>query len=313
MMNTVRIQEQTGLRLVNFDSHMMNETSCGIDASLLARRLCSASGYSEAVLAPSGAEAQARAIALARAYGMKKYGFRRSRILVLTNRKFDLRLVNGEGFSRAKFQEPEDLREKLDGTVCALFFSFWEPGGETLSQEYVKELFRLCRSAGVLTVSDETGLGLGRTGTLLAGEGYGVKPDITVVSHGPSFGACLLRGGLGAGETGAGPGAAACAEAVAALEELTIPGALERIGEKGAYLAAKLRQMKGLDQIRGLGLALSAVPRGQTAAQVASEAGTLGLCLSAQNEVLLFRPDLHMEKSELAQALARLAGLLSGQ
>lgn len=311
MENAVRIGEQTGLRLINSGAHRGEKGQYRDGSQIFARRLCSATGYGGVLFRSAGAEAKAQALTLARTYGMKKYGPQRCRILVLTNRDFDLWLANAEGVFRVAPQAPEELAKKLDGTVCALVFSFWEPGGAPLSSDYVKELFRLCRSAGVLTISDETELGLGRTGTLLAGEGYGVKPDMTLLSQGLPFGACLLRGGLEAEVTGFMPGPSACAQAMDTLEELLAPGALEAIGEKGAYLAGKLRQMEGLSQVRGMGLALSALLREPSAAHAAVEAGGLGLW--AQDEVLLFRPELRMGNSEMAQALARLSQLLSGK
>lgn len=143
-------------------------------------RLRSAGGYGQALVTDGPGKALSRAVSLARAYGKGKHGADCAGILMLTYRAFDLRLANAEGCTRAEPRDPAVFAKVLEGAVCAVVFSFWEPGYEPLPQDYVKELFYLCRSAGVLLISDETMLGLGRTGSFLAGERYGKLPDLTV-------------------------------------------------------------------------------------------------------------------------------------
>ena len=312
MMNTVRIQEQMGLRLVRANMEKKGKAASSSTAELLAQRLCSATGCSKALLAPTAAGAMAQAIALARAYGAAKHGPKCTGILVLTHREFDLWLVNAEGFSLSKPMDPDSLKEKLDGTICAVVFSFWEPGEKPLPTAYVKELFYLCRSAGVLLISDETALGLGRTGTLLAGEGYGKKTDLTVVTLGHFMGACLVRGGLEA-EPGADmPEVPACAEALAALDALLVPGALAAIGDTGIYFQKALKAIPGLTQVWGLGLALSAAVEREASLRLAG-ISLPGLTLTARENGVILSPDLTVGKGELAQCLALLRRILSEQ
>ena len=304
-MNTVRIQEQTALRLMPIAEEK--------NGAAFARRLCSTAGYGGAVFAPTGAEAKAQAVALARACSAKKYGPGRDRVLVVTEGSFDLWLANAPDYAALPAGDGKALAQALDGSVCALVFSFWTPDAGALEGNYVKELLRLCRSAGVLTISDETALGLGRTGSLLAGECYGVKPDLTVVSRGLPFGLCLVRGGLETESGSFAPPSRACAEAMELLDGLLLPGALENIAQTGQYLKEKLCFMPGLCQVRGLGLALSALPKTKDAAWAAEAARDLGLAVEARQGVLVLLPDLKLGKPELAQKLVLLYRILSAK
>ncbi len=56
-------------------------------------------------------------------------------------------------------------------------------------ENYLAEVQRLCRQYGTLFVLDEVQTGMGRTGTFLAGQRYGVEPDMIVMAK-------ALSGGL---------------------------------------------------------------------------------------------------------------------
>ena len=66
------------------------------------------------------------------------------------------------------------------------------------SEEYLKGAEHLCRRYGTLFVADEIQTGLGRTGRFLAGEHWGIEPDIVVLAKALSgghvpVGAVLMR------------------------------------------------------------------------------------------------------------------------
>lgn len=309
MMNTVRLQERADLCLVYTNAEGKKNIERSRMAEALTRRLCSATGSNQALLASTPALAMARAIGLARVYGKAKYGEDCTGILALTHRDFDLWLANAEGGVRAKPQDPAALGEMLDGTVCAVVFSFWEPGQPPMSPAYVKALFSMCRRAGVLLISDETALGLGRTGSLLAWEAYGKRPDLTVTALGGNLGACLLRGGLEAEPEQVGPEGRDCAEAMANLDALLAPGALNAIADTGRYFKSALSLLPGVTDVQGLGLALSA-SLNQEAEALLAGASLPALTLTAQGEGILLAPSLAAGKSELAQCLALLCRIL---
>ena len=307
MMNTVRIREQMGLRLV--EDREEEKTEAEARAELLMGRLCSAAGYGRALITNGPGRAMCRAFALARAYGKGKNGADCAGILVLTRRASDLRPANAEGCTRAEPGDPAVFAKVREGTVCAVVFSFWEPGYEPLPQDYVKELFYLCRSAGVLLISDERALGLGRTGSLLAGECYGKLPDLTVTRMKGDLGVCLVRPGLAAVSEEEESEAGACGKAVEALEELLAPGALAAAADKGRYLKGALSRLPGAGKVQGLGSALSVTLAGETALELAGR--TLpAMEMAAREDGVLLTPDPNADKGELARGLALLRQLL---
>lgn len=309
MMNTVQIWERESLRLVRGKTEPEKMEQSVREA--LARRLCSAGGCGKVRLAPTPALAMGQAVSLARTYGKARHGKNCTDILVLTHRAFDLWLANAEGFSWAKPQDPWVFGKIRSGTVCAVVFSFWEPGQAPMSPAYGKDLFSLCRSAGVLLISDETALGLGRTGSLLAWQGYGKLPDLTVTALGGGLGACLLRGGLDGPLGGEEPAAEVCAQALGRLDALLAPGALDAAADAGRYLRGALSRLPGVTEVQGLGLALSA-SLNEAAAVLLAGSSFPALTLTIREDGALLTPKPDADKGELAQSLAKLRRILEG-
>lgn len=89
-----------------------------------------------------------------------------------------------------------DLESKLDG-ACAVMLEFvqGEGGVIPLEREFVNFVFDICAKKDILVIADEVQTGTGRTGSFLASENYGVKPDITTLAKGLAggipIGACL--------------------------------------------------------------------------------------------------------------------------
>ena len=86
---------------------------------------------------------------------------------------------------------------KIDDTVCAVMIEFvqGEGGVNPLDKSFVEELFRICAERDILVIADEVQTGAGRTGTFLASEQYGVKPNVTTLAKGVAggvpIGVCL--------------------------------------------------------------------------------------------------------------------------
>ena len=124
-----------------------------------ATKLCETAGYSKAFFGNSGAEANECAIKLARKYSFDKYGKGRHTIITLTN-SFHGRTIctlsaTGqdtfhnyffpfvEGFGHAEANNIEDLKAKLDDTICAVMIEFvqGEGGVIPLDKDFVTAIF----------------------------------------------------------------------------------------------------------------------------------------------------------------------------
>ena len=215
-----------------------------------AKNLCEAAGYKNVFFGNSGAEANECAIKIARKYSFDKYGKGRHTIVTLVNsfhgRTIATLSATGQevfhnyffpfvdGFVNVPANDIQSLEKLLeeDKTICAVMFEFvqGEGGVNPLTKEFVDRIFELCAEKDILTVADEVQTGIGRTGTLLASEQYGVKPDITSLAKGIAggvpMGACLASEKcsevLGKGSHGStfGGNPIACAGAAAVRKRL---------------------------------------------------------------------------------------------
>jgi ornithine--oxo-acid transaminase len=104
------------------------------------------------------------------------------------------------GFDRVPFGDLDALEAELGRDDVALFVV--EPvqgkGVRLPPSGYLEGAQELCRRHGTLFCVDEVQTGLGRTGRFLAGDHWGLEPDLVTVSKSLSggyvpIGACLLR------------------------------------------------------------------------------------------------------------------------
>lgn len=136
-------------------------------------------------------------------------------------------------------------------------------GAVDLPTEFLQECSERCRQSGALFIADEIQTGIGRTGTILAIEQAGVRPDIITLAKalgsGFPLGAVAVRGELaevvrpGTLGTTFGGGPMACAAMLATLRTVTAPGFLERVRLVSEVLVAACRT-PGVVKITGRGL-----------------------------------------------------------
>lgn len=304
----------------------------------LAEKLCKATGYAKVFFGNSGAEANECAMKLARKYSFDKYGPGRNKIITLVNsfhgRTLATLTATGqdvfhnyffpfpEGFDYAVANDMEDLKAKLDDTVCAVMFEFiqGEGGVVPLDKDFVQAMFALCQERDILTISDEVQTGMGRTGTLLAGELFEVKADIVTLAKGLGgglpIGACMAKEAyacvLGPGAHGStfGGNPVACAGANVVMERIADPVFLAEAAGKGGYLKAKLERLPNLQGVTGLGLMLGALPTKKPAGQVVKEAMEQGLLLLTAKDKLRFLPPLVITRKEIDQGVEILRRVL---
>lgn len=303
-----------------------------------AERLCDATGYSKIFFGNSGAEANECAIKLARKYSYDKYGKGRHTIITLVNsfhgRTLCTLSATGqdsfhnyffpfvEGFEYSKANDIEDLKSKLNNTVCAVMIEYvqGEGGVIALEKEYVSQLFKLCEEKDILVIADEVQTGVGRTGKFLAGEHYGVKADITTLAKGLGgglpIGACLANEKCGevltAGTHGStfGGNPISCAGGLVVLEKVLSDGFLENVARLGDFIIEELNEIDEVESISGLGLMIGIELKSKSAPDIVKKALENGLLLlTAKNKVRLL-PPLNISHKEFQKGLAILANIL---
>ena len=304
-----------------------------------AKALCETAGYTDMFFGNSGAEANECAIKIARKYSFDKYGKGRSNIITLVNsfhgRTLCTLSATGqdvfhnyffpfvEGFVNVEANNIEDLRAKLDDTVCAVMFEYiqGEGGVMALQQEFVDEIYRLCAEKDVLTIADEVQTGVGRTGKFLAGDNFGKKADLTTLAKGLAggvpIGVCLsgekcakvLTAGTHGSTFGGNP--ISCAGGLAVLEAVNKPGFLDEVARKGAYIREKLLTSPEVASVSGMGLMIGIELKNKKACDVVKAALDKGLLLLTAKTKIRLLPPLTITYEEIDKGLEILLGLLN--
>ena len=305
-----------------------------------AEMLCKASGYEKIFFGNSGAEANECAIKIARKYSFDKYGkdAKRYNIITLTD-SFHGRTVATlsatgqdvfhnyffpfvDGFINVKTNDIDDLKNKIDDSVCAVMFEFiqGEGGVNALDKKFVDEIFKICAEKDILTIADEVQTGVGRTGKFLASMYYGVKPDVTTLAKGLAggipVGACLagekccdvLTKGTHGSTFGGNP--LACAGGKAVLAKAGDEKFLAEVRDKGLYLKNELLKLNGVEGVDGMGLIIGIRLKNKNAADICKAAAENGLLMLTAKSKLRLLPPLTITKDEIDRGVAILGKLL---
>ncbi len=303
-----------------------------------AKALCETAGYTDMFFGNSGAEANECAIKIARKYSFDKYGKGRHNIITLVNsfhgRTLCTLSATGqevfhnyffpfvEGFVNVEANNIEDLRAKLDDTVCAVMFEYvqGEGGVMALEQDFVDEIFRLCAEKDVLTIADEVQTGVGRTGKFLAGDNFGKKADLTTLAKGLAggipIGVCLsgekcakvLTPGTHGSTFGGNP--ICCAGGLAVLKTVNSGGFLDEVSKKGDYIRQKLLAVPEVASVSGLGLMIGIELKQKKAADVVKAALDKGLLLLTAKTKVRLLPPLTITYEEIDKGLDILTEVL---
>lgn len=296
-----------------------------------AEMLCSSTGYSKVFFGNSGAEANECAIKLARKYSFDKYGKGRHNIITLVNsfhgRTLCTLSATGqevfhnyffpfvEGFINVKANDIDDLKSKIDNTVCAVMLEYvqGEGGVNALEQDFVDAVFDICGKNDILVIADEVQTGVGRTGKLLAGEHFGKKANITTLAKGLAggvpVGACLadekccdvLVAGTHGSTFGGNP--LACAGGLAVLETVTADGFLDDVNKKSEFLRSELLKIDGVESVSGLGLMIGITLKNKKAGDVVKSALERGLLLLTAKDKVRLLPPLNIQTDEMKEGL----------
>jgi acetylornithine/N-succinyldiaminopimelate aminotransferase len=127
---------------------------------------------------------------------------------------------------------------------------------------FMQELAKVCKQNKVVLILDEIQSGYGRPGKFFAHQFFDIKADIITIAKGMGNG--FPVGGLlispefeakhGLLGTTFGGNHLACAASIAVLETITKENLVENAEKTGNYLIEKVKGLKGVKQVRGLGL-----------------------------------------------------------
>ena len=326
-------------------NYFMSDTSMAFAEKLVAA--CAGAGMKRVFLANSGVEAVEGACKLARKYSLVKHGKGRHTIVTLRG-SFHGRTITAlsatgqdvfhkdfgpftEGFVYVPGGDIDALDKALDpNTTAGLLMEAiqGESGIRPQSQEYLTAAAKLCAERDILLMFDEIQCGLGRTGTFLACEGFGIKPDVVTLAKGLAGG--IPVGAFLAGEKAAevlqvgdhgstfGGNPVAAAAGLVVLETVTKPEFLAEIDRKGKKMRDALSSMKHpkITEIRGMGLMIGvdlgveAWPVIEAAVSKA-QAGACGLLLlGAGKQTLRLLPPYIITDAEIEQGLDILGSIL---
>lgn len=259
-----------------------------IPQALLAKYICDTIGMEKIFFQNSGTEANEAMIKLARKYGTDHFGPERYKIITAKKgfhgRTFGALSATGqpgtalhkgfgallEGFDYAEFNDLEDFRNTVDDNTIAIMIEpiQGEGGVHAATPEFMQGLRDLCDEKGMLLLLDEIQTGWGRTGTVMAYQGYDVKPDIVTMAKamggGMPIGAMCASDKVSAsftmgthGSTYAGH-ALSCAASYAACQEIVDRKLPQHAEEMGNYFMEKLRTLPHIKEVRGKGLLIGA-------------------------------------------------------
>lgn len=292
----------------------------------------------------SGAEANEAAIKLARKYFQDKGENNRYRIISMENsfhgRTMATLSATGQekikkgfdpildGFDFVPFNDIDALEKSIGPDICAVMLEPIQGEGGVCcpSDDYLKNVRRICDERGILLIFDEIQTGIGRTGKLFAYEHYDVQPDIMTLAkalaNGLPIGAMLSKESVA---SAFGPGTHAStfggtpivtAAALEVLNTLDEEGIIEHCQEMGAYFREKLLQLKekqpSIIDVRGKGLLLGMKidVEGAPIVQKCMENGFLINCI--QDSILRFIPPLIINTYEIDALVTCLDEILAG-
>ena len=279
----------------------------------------------------SGAEANEAAIKLARLYARRFMGEGRFEIIAMKGsfhgRTMMTMAATGQekvrkgfdplppGFIHVPFGDLRALEEAITPKTCGIMLEVVQGEGGVIvpSKDYIQAVAHICEREGLLFMVDEVQTGMGRLGTLLGHERFGVTPHIATLAKGLGGGVAIgallaveevaeaFEPGTHASTFGGNP--LACAAGRAVMEVMTSPGFMEGVREKGGYFLEGLRDLASskswVMEARGMGL-MMALELNRPAAPIIEALMDRGfLTIPSGDRVIRFLPPLIVVKKEI--------------
>ena len=328
----VRAISKQARRQIHISNYYFSDV--GLD---FAENLLRLTGFERGYFGNSGAEANEAAIKLARKYGQLNGGAKRKTIVTLESsfhgRTLATLTATGqdrfhpecfapypEGFMTIKANDFDALKTAFDDTTAALFIECiqGEGGVNLIDPKWAQAAADAARAAGAIVMADEVQTGVGRTGTYLASDWLGFKPEVVTLAKGIAggvpMGACLFRGKAAdvfvAGDhqsTFAG-NPLACSAGLVVLDTVSDPAFLDRVNHAGDYIRGAIASwnLPIVKDVRGKGLMIGTqIDPSIKPFDIEVRCLEKGLCTTtAGSDVVRFLPPLNISDKEIDEGLA---------
>ena len=302
----------------------------------LIEKLAELSGMDKVFIANSGAEANEGAMKLARKYGKMiskdkfeivtaEHSFHGRTLATLTATGQPKYQEGYEplpgGFRYVAFNDKEALKAVVSAKTCAVMIEpvQGEGGIHVPVDGYLEYARELCDKYGALLIFDEIQSGMGRTGNFLAGQTYGVKPDIITLAKGLAGGVPIgaflasekVAAAFAPGDHGStfGGNPLACAAALAVLATIEQEDLMKNAAELGDYLIDKCKSLqlkypKLIKTVRGKGLmvGIELTRPGREVVDLCMDRGAIINCTAGN--VLRFVPPLNIGRNHVDEVVA---------
>ncbi len=308
-----------------------------------ADELLKVTNFEKGYFGNSGAEANEAAIKLARKYGFLNGGEKRRTIVTLESsfhgRTMATLTATGqnkfhpecfapyfEGFKTIKANDYDALNSAFDDTTAALLIECiqGEGGVNLIDEKWAEAAAEAARNAGAIVMCDEVQTGIGRTGTFLASDWLGIKPEVVTLAKGIAggvpMGACLFRGKAaevfapGDHQSTFGGNPLACAAGKVVVETVSDWNFLERVNKAGDFIRSTIAgwNLPIVKQVRGKGLMIGTqIDSSVKPFDIEVRCLEKGLCTTvAGSDVVRFLPPLTISDKEISQGLEIYKGVL---
>ena len=303
-----------------------------------AEKIVKTSGMSKVFFTNSGTEAIEGALKVARKYAYLKDSSKDYEFIAM-NHSFHGRSqgalsVTGnahyqDGFVPvemravfADFNDLEDVKSKITDKTCGIICEVvqGEGGIYPAKKEFLEGLRKLCDEKDILLIFDEVQCGMGRTGSMFAWQGFGVKPDILTmakaIGNGIPVGAFAMteevaKYSLQPGDHGAtyGGNPLACTAVKTVIKIFERDHIVDHVNAVAPYLTKRLDELvEELDCVterKGKGL-MQGIVVTKPLAEVNKRAIEEGiLIIQAQGNVIRFVPPLIVEEKHIDEMIEK--------
>jgi acetylornithine/N-succinyldiaminopimelate aminotransferase len=332
------VAEQAAL-LGHVSNYFFNEPNV-----LLAQKLCQVTNFDRVLFCNSGTEAIEACLKLVRRHFFNQGQPERHRILAF-KQSFHGRTMGAlaatgqaayrDGFgplgsvTHCDFGELQSVAAEMGPDVAAILVEpiQGEGGVVVAPQAFMVGLRKLADQHGAFLIADEIQTGVGRTGSFLALEQFGIEADVVALAKGLGggfpIGAMLCKSKLsealppGSHGTTFGGNPLASRVALTVLEVLEREGVVARVAELGKLLSELLQGLakkfsSSITAVRGLGLlqAVELAPHLDARNWVASLRERGVLVTVAGGKALRISPPLIISDAELREGVGVLASAL---